>query len=479
MKAFDLPASASGVADSEARVLVIDSSLTIRQGLSRELEKLGLTVVEACDGEAGLDTAASGPFDLIITDIELPGLNGLDLCRKLKSTPETKSTPIIIVSSHDTEEDIEKCFKAGAAAFVSKLDGRQDLRRHIEDVLSRSFFLRDRMVLVVDDSRLIRNIARDGLAQAGFNVITAENGVKALEQLRKHRPDLIISDITMPEMDGYELCSAIRMKPEWATIPFVVMSTANERSVIRRMMERGACAYLEKPFNIEQLVITAEKLLSDHFQLLLKEKERLDSERSLMLGSIASLVQALEARDLYTRGHSETVAEVSLGIASIMGFAKDEIDKLYIAARLHDLGKIGIRDDILFKPERLTAQEFAIIQRHPVIGAEILNPIPSLAHIVPGVLYHHERMNGQGYPDGLKGAQIPIFARIIAVADIYHTIISDRPYRRGVARERAISIIEEAADDELCPECVSAFMQWLRSRSETPIDQPSHPRSPL
>lgn len=467
MNALDMPgnSSASGVADSEARVLVIDSSITIRQGLSRELEKLGLTVTEACDGEAGLYTAESRRFDLIITDIELPGMNGLDLCRKLKSTLSTKSTPIIIVSSHDTEEDIERSFKAGAAAFVSKLDGRQDLRRHIEDVLSRSFFLRDRMVLVVDDSRLIRNIARDGLAQAGFNVITAENGAKALEQLRLHRPDLIISDIIMPEMDGYELCSALRMKPEWSTIPFVVMSTAGERSVIRRMMERGACAFLEKPFNTEQLVITAEKLLSDHFQLLLKEKERLDSERSLMLGSIASLVQAIEARDLYTRGHSETVAEVSLGIATVMGFPQEEIDKLYIAARLHDLGKIGIRDDILLKPEGLTPQEFSTIQRHPVIGAEILNPIPSLAPIVPGVLYHHERMNGQGYPDGLKGSQIPIFARIIAVADIYDTIISDRPYRRGVARDRALSIIEEAADNELCPECVSAFMQWLHSRT--------------
>ncbi|MCX5899774.1 MAG: response regulator [Proteobacteria bacterium] len=450
--------------DPEVRVLVIDDSLTIRQALSRELQKLGLTVTEACDGMAGLDIATGQRFDLIITDIALPGLDGLDLCRKLKSSTATKSTPIIIVSSHDTEEDIEKCFEAGAAAFASKLEGRQELLRHIEKVLSRSFFLRDRMVLVVDDSRLIRNIAREGLIRAGFNVLTAENGIKALEQLRLHRPDLIISDISMPEMDGYELCSALRKKPEWATIPFVVMSTAGERSVIRRMMERGACAFLEKPFNTEQLVITAEKLLSDHFQLLLKEKERLDMERSLMLGSIASLVQALEARDLYTRGHSETVAEVSIGIASIMEFPQEEIDKLYIAARLHDLGKIGIRDDILLKPDELTAQEFAAIQRHPVIGAEILSPIPSLAAIVPGVLYHHERMNGQGYPDGLKGSQIPIFARIIAVADIYHTIISDRPYRRGVARERAMTIIEEAAGDELCPESVSAFMQWLHSR---------------
>jgi putative two-component system response regulator len=458
-------ASKAGSPDSDVRVLVIGGSLTIRQGLSRELQKRGLAVTEASDGKAGLDRAGQQRFDLIITDIALPGLDGLDLCRQLKSSPATRATPVIIVSSHDTEEDIEKCFEAGAAAFVNKLDGRQELLRHIDDVLNRSFFLRDRMVLVVDDSRLIRSIAREGLARAGFNVITAENGFKALEQLRLHRPDLIISDITMPEMDGYELCSALKMKPEWASIPFVVMSTAGERSVIRRMMSRGACAFLEKPFNTEQLVITAEKLLSDHFQLLLKEKERLDMERSLMLGSIASLVQALEARDIYTRGHSETVAEVSIGIASLMDFPKDEIETIYMAARLHDLGKIGIRDDILLKPEKLTKQEFAAIQRHPIIGAEILSPIPSLAAIVPGVMYHHERMNGQGYPDGLKGSHIPIFARIIAVADIYHTIISDRPYRRGIARERAMAIIDEAAGDELCPECVSAFMQWLQSRS--------------
>ena len=122
------------------------------------------------------------------------------------------------------------------------------------------------------------------------------------------------------------------------------------------------------------------------------------------------------------------------------------------------------------KPEKLTTQEFAAIQRHPIIGAEILSPIPSLTAIVPGVLHHHERMNGQGYPDGLKGSHIPILARIIAVADIYHTIISDRPYRRGVARERAMTIIDEAAGDELCPECVSAFMRWLQQLSSCEAD---------
>jgi len=284
---------------------------------------------------------------------------------------------------------------------------------------------------------------------------------RALEFLKKNRPDLILCDLHMPEMDGAQLCSALRAHSDWAAIPFVLMSTAGERGVIRRMLERGACGYIEKPFNVEQLVIMAEKLLSDHFQLLLKEKERLDTERSLMIASITSLVQALEARDVYTRGHSEMVADLSVAMATEMGFSDEELQTMRMAARLHDLGKIGVRDDVLFKPDRLTEAEFSLIQRHPVIGAEILGPIPSLAPIIPGVLYHHERMGGQGYPEGLKGGRIPLPARIIAVADTYDSITSERPYQARTGKDKALQIIEDLGGVQLCPDCVAAFMRCI------------------
>jgi len=443
------------------RILIVDDSSMIRNALKRELVKLGFEVRPAVDGHQALSVAGQEHFDLVITDIEMPRMDGFELCEKLKHTPATQSIPVVMLSSHDSDEAIERGFKVGAAAFITKTNARQELRARIEDVLNRALFLRERLVLVVDDSRLVLSIARKGLAQAGFSVATAENGARAVEFLQQKKPDLIICDLHMPEMDGPQLCAQLRSNSAWSGIPFVLMSTAAERGVIRRMLERGACGYIEKPFNVDQLVIMAEKLLSDHFQLLLKEKERLDTERSLMIASITSLVQALEARDVYTRGHSEMVADLSVAMATEIGFSDEELQTMRMAARLHDLGKIGVRDDILLKPGPLTDSEFTLIKRHPVIGAEILGPIPSLEPIIPGVLYHHERMGGQGYPEGLKGDRIPLPARIIAVADTYDSITSERPYQAKTSKDNALQIIESLSGSELCPECVEAFMRCI------------------
>ena len=153
-----------------------------------------------------------------------------------------------------------------------------------------------------------------------------------------------------------------------------------------------------------------------------------------MLSSITSLIQALEARDVYTRGHSEAVAEIAVGMGRVMGFEDDELESLEIAARLHDLGKIGIPDSVLLKPGKLTVKEYEVIKTHPTIGAGILEPIPSMAPLIPAVMSHHERMDGKGYPQGLKGKDIPLWARIIAVGDIYHALTSNRPYRDPHAR---------------------------------------------
>ncbi|MCP4716427.1 MAG: response regulator [Deltaproteobacteria bacterium] len=446
-------------------ILIIDDSPTIRAGLVRELEALGFSVSQAEDGQAGYEKAQVDAPDLIITDIEMPRMTGFALCDKLKASSQTRSIPVIILSSLDSDDDIEKGFQSGAAAFVTKANAKNELHQRIEEVLERAALLRERLVLVVDDSKVIREVVTRGLQVAGFRVLTAENGRQGLEILQVQKPDLILSDLQMPEMDGFAFCSALQREPEWASIPLIVMSTASDRSVIRQMVSRGAAAYLVKPFNVEQLVITAEKLLSDHFQLVLKEKERLDIERRLLLGSITSLIQALEARDRYTRGHSETVARIAVAMAQKMGFAEEELETIHLAGRMHDLGKIGIRDSVLLKPDALTKTEFSLIKKHPVIGAEILGSIPSLAPIIPGVLHHHERMDGKGYPVGLKGDAIPVLARIIAVADIYDSLTSDRPYHKRRPLSVALNIIDEATGDQLCPECVAVFLEWLDEQS--------------
>lgn len=459
------PQEASVLRDSP-RILIVDDSSIIRRILTKQLQKFGATVAQAEDGRQGLEQVLLNRFDLIISDIEMPNLDGFAFCEKVKGNPATRGTPVIILSSLDTDRDIERGFKAGADAYVSKSEPRNNLTETIESVLERSKFHRSRRVLVVDDSLTVRTLVVKALQASGFHVEAAENGKEAMKRIRQQHPDLILSDINMPEMNGIDLCKGLHADPELRTIPFVIMSSNSDRAVMRRLVQWGAASYLVKPFNLDQVVITVERLLSDHFIILLKERERLDSERKMMLASITSLVTALEARDPYTRGHSEAVAMLVAEMGCHMNASPGDAESLRIAGRLHDLGKIGVPDSILLKPGPLSEKEYSLLKEHPVIGASILGSIPSIKPLLPVILHHHERFDGKGYPDGIKGKKIMLWARMTAVADTFHALTSDRPYRKGLSLEEAFSIIEEVRGTQLCPDCVDAFKDLMEDLPE-------------
>jgi putative two-component system response regulator len=442
-------------------ILIVDDSSFIRSQITRELGEIGALVTQAEHGESAMNLVKTQNFDLIITDVEMPIIDGFELCRRLKENPGTRTVPVIILSSLDSDRDIDRGFQVGASAYISKSEAKTLLKDTVQAVLKKSVFHRDRLILVVDDSKTIRNLVTEELEKAGFKVLTAMNGKHALSLIKHHKPDLILSDINMPEMDGVDFCKAVKKDPSFSAIPFVTMSTNDDRSIMRRMLQIGASAFLVKPFNLEQVVITIEKLLSDHYLLLLKEKERIDAERKMMLASITSLIVALEARDHYTRGHSEAVARLVTEMASQMSISQEDIDSISISGRLHDLGKIGVPDSILLKAGRLTAEEYSLIKQHPVIGANILGSIPSLQYAIPAIRHHHEHFDGTGYPDNLKGSKIPFWARMMAVADTYHALISDRPYRDGMPRDKALQIIKDVRSTQLCPECVDVFLKMI------------------
>lgn len=462
---MDICGSWSGKASLEVsdapRILIVEDSATVRAMLSQQLENQGMVVIHAGDGREGLEKALSGMFDLIVTDVEMPSMDGLTFCEHVKKNAATRSTPVIMLSSHDSDEDIERGFRAGASAYISKSKARDELLVTIERIMDAYSFHRSSTILVVDDSAVVRNMVKKGLEQAGFQVISAPNGQTALDCVEVTRPDLIISDIDMPVMNGIDFCKTLRATVDYASIPFVVMSANSDRAVMRQMLQWGASAYLVKPFNLEQLVITVEKLLSDNYLLMLKDRQRLEAEQRLFLASIASLSAALEARDSYTRGHSESVAKLACRIAKEMNIDQHEIDSLLTAVRLHDIGKIGIPDNILLKPGRLTKVEFEVIQSHPEVGTRILGMIPSMQKLLPVIRNHHERFDGKGYPDGLKGCQIPLWARITAVADTYDALTSDRPYRKGMEPEEAITVIKEVRGTQLCGDCADAFLEII------------------
>jgi PAS domain S-box-containing protein/putative nucleotidyltransferase with HDIG domain len=191
-----------------------------------------------------------------------------------------------------------------------------------------------------------------------------------------------------------------------------------------------------------------------------------EAEQNQMLVSITSFVSSLEARDSYTRGHSDAVSHIIWQMAKVIGLEKRDMEMAIIGGKLHDIGKIGIRDSILLKPGKLSDEEFDQIKKHPLIGAKLLSSIPSLAGIIDIVLSHHERFDGKGYPNKLQGKAIPLWARMTAVADTYHALTSNRPYRPGMPKGQALQIIADVRGTQLCPESVDVFMQWIGSQAE-------------
>jgi response regulator RpfG family c-di-GMP phosphodiesterase len=449
---------------NDSRILVVDDSYAALKIHKKCLSSLNAHITTAVNGKEGLKKALSVSFDLIITDLDMPEMDGIDFCKSLKRIPETRDIPVIIASTFDSEKNIEKGFIVGASAFLSKKEIGLHLKKTVENILWKKSFIRKRKILIVDDSSTIRETVENGLRGSGFNIITATNGKIALAAMHTEKPDLILCDINMPEINGFELCKLVKQDTEFADVPFIVMSGNNDKSHMNRMIQYGVSAYIVKPFNIDQLIILIERILSDHFLIVLKEKERLASERSHLLDSIASLVSALEARDAYTKGHSIAVSRIASEMLALMGASKKDIDTLKIAGRLHDIGKIGVMDRVLLKTGKLTEEEFNHIKQHPTIGRKILQPIPSLSDILPVVYCHHERWDGGGYPEGLKGNQIPFWARITAVADTFHALTSDRPYRKGIPYEKAFQIIQEVKRTQLCPESVNIFFDWVGTK---------------
>ncbi|MCP4295542.1 MAG: response regulator [Proteobacteria bacterium] len=446
---------------SDPRILIVDESASIRKTLQTRLQKISSDIQFARDGLSGMHKANEMKFDLILSDVEMDNMTGLEMCKELKKSKKTRSVPIILLSALDSDTDIDRGFEAGASAYLSKSSSVSQLRTTIGEVLQKAALNRGATIMVVDDSKTILRLVEASLESAGFNVMKAENGMEALAVLKTQRPDIIISDLDMPEMDGQEFCGHLKKSEEFRDVPFMIMSANNERSTMRAMIEKGASAYIVKPFNMEQLIITVEKMLSEQFQLLYHERLRLNFERESMLTSIATMIHALEARDPYTKGHSERVSEFAVGTGKIMGLNEEELDKLAMGGKLHDLGKIGVPDNVLLKHGKLTDIEYNIIKKHPVIGSEILQAIPSIQRVMPIVLHHHERIDGGGYPDGLSGEDIPLIARITGVADTYDAITSSRPYRDGLNQSKAIEIISSVRDTQLCGVCIDAFYEFM------------------
>ena len=332
-------------------------------------------------------------------------------------------------------------------------------------------------ILVVDDEELMRAIVRERLEMAGYRVEEAASGEEALDKLGDGRYSVLLTDLGMPGMDGISLLGEwSRRSPDTAGI---VMSANTELNTAVNALKMGACDYITKPFNFEMLLLTIQnalrkkdierQLLDYRINLERKVKEQTDLINSMYVRSIDALIKALEAKDLYTRGHSQRVTLYSVAIARELGLTTEEIENLRRAAVLHDLGKIGVREVVLNKPGKLTDEEYAEIVRHPEVAMRILEPIPFFQPLLPAILHHHERYDGKGYPNRLAGSRIPLASRIMAVADTFDAMTSTRAYREALPVPVANAEIRRCAGTQFDPGIVPVFLS-CQSRIVVPGD---------
>ena len=317
-----------------------------------------------------------------------------------------------------------------------------------------------KVILVVDDTVINLTYASEVLDHM-YKVIPAKSGLKALELLEKITPDLILLDIEMPQMDGYETIKKIKDNPKNANIPVIFLTAHSDKENELTGFKLGAVDFITKPFvpEITLARISTQIELSEYrnnLEMLVKKKT--DEVETIGLQAIMAIANTVDAKDVYTRQHSMRVAKYSREIAKRLSWDPEASEQLYNLALLHDIGKIGIPDEILNKPGRLTEEEFTIMKTHTSMGGDILKDITMIKDVAKGALYHHERYDGKGYMQGLKEEEIPIVARIVGIADAYDAMTSDRAYRKKLPMEIVRAEIEKGRDTQFDGKLVDVML---------------------
>jgi putative two-component system response regulator len=322
------------------------------------------------------------------------------------------------------------------------------------------------LVLIVDDEYIGRETLQSVLEGEGYDLEMAENGFQAIEKAKQLLPDVILLDVMMPGMTGFEVCQRIRSDPQIAEIPIIILTALDDRESLLNALKAGADDFISKPFDRYEL---RARLLGitrlNRYQKLLQERAKLREANAQLLNAyeatIEGLSHALDLRDRETEGHSQRVTEVTVRLAQASNISDEEIVHLRRGALLHDIGKIGIPDSILHKPDSLTPEEWVIMRKHPQFAYDMLSPIEYLHPALDIPYSHHEKWDGTGYPRGLKAEEIPMSARLFAIADVWDAVTSDRPYRPAWTEEQARTYIHEQSGKHFDPQVVELFFKVI------------------
>src|ERR1022692_2869926 len=318
-------------------------------------------------------------------------------------------------------------------------------------------------VLVADDQAANRELLEELLTAQGCKVIAVPDGAAAVEELSRTQVDLVLLDVMMPHLNGFEVCEKIKNNPDTYLIPVIMITALADKQDRVEGIKAGADDFLTRPVDRAELLARVGSLLK-----LKHRTDELERAESVLF----TLAQSIEGKDPYTHGHCERLSDYSARLGEHLGLAEDQIVALRRAGMVHDVGKVAVPDAILLKPGKLTEEEWKLMREHPVVGERICAPLKSFRLVLPIIRHHHEKLDGSGYPDGLRGDAIPITARILQIVDVYDALTTERPYKRAFAITDALQIMkEEVAKGWRDPHIFEQFESLMRSGTADSLSQ--------
>ena len=323
-------------------------------------------------------------------------------------------------------------------------------------------------ILIVDDEPAGRETLESILEPEGYQLVLAENGYQALEQAKSIQPDVILLDVMMPGMDGFEVCRLIRSEKHLAEVPIIFLTALDDRQSFMKGLESGADDYISKPvdrYELRARLLGITRL--NRYRKLLDERRNLEEAHKQLLMAYDETIEgwslAMDLRDKETEGHTRRVTQLTLKLAESFGIHDEELIHIRRGALLHDMGKLGIPDAVLHKPDKLTDAEWEVMRKHPQFAHDMLYPIEYLRPALDIPLCHHEKWDGSGYPRGLKGDEIPMSARLFAIVDVWDALTSDRPYRRAWSEEETLKYLREQSGRHFDPQVVDLFFKVVET----------------
>ena len=491
------------------KVLVVEDNLMNMELATALLEEAGCIALEATSAEEGIELAKTQQPRLILMDVSLPGMDGLTAVRILKQDAATKNIPILVMTAHAMRGDEAKAVEAGCDGYLTKpIDTRQFMEMVMQFLEMQQAGSEDteapgdlrptsvsepKLILIVDDDEANRELLEGFLELFGHQSESVEDGLKAMARLQAGRvPDLVLMDVMMPAMNGFEATRAIRRHPDLRDLPVVMVTALTSKEDRLQAVEAGANDFITKPIDKTELQVRITSLLKmkeaqdsvKQHRAVLEEtvKRRTISLQQALsdvtsaqsdadqahLDTIYRLAVASEYKDKDTAMHIQRVSNYCALLARHLKLPEDEVAILCAASPMHDVGKLGIPDAILLKPDKLTPQEWVIMKEHTTIGARILSgSTAKLLHAGQIIaLSHHEKWDGSGYPNGWTGSTIPLWGRICAVADVFDALTNERPYKKAFTNEQAWEIMREERGRHFDPKILDTFLQ-IRSEIRT------------